>query len=62
MAAERTILPSFERTSRAPGEKQESKVPERYLARDGRAIGRDISHSVDIAVARTPDRQPDFGL
>jgi len=62
MAAERTILSSFERTSRAPAEKQESNVPERYLARDGRAIGRDISHAVDIAVARTPDRQPDFGL
>ena len=62
MAGTRTILPSFERTSRAPAEKQESNVPERYLARDGRAIGRYISHSADVAVARTPDRQPDFGL
>ena len=61
-AAERTITSSVERTSDAPAEKQKANVPERYLTREGPAIGRDMSRSADIAVARVPGRQPDFGL
>jgi len=57
--AGRAVLPSVERTF---PEKQKGNVLERYLAREGPAIGRDVSRSVEIAVTRAPDLQLDHGL